>query len=320
MNLNIIKRLNLGRNAKCIFLTVLISIFTQNLCAQNFDKNSPYQLVYDKSNNDIYLSVNFIDTETKRILNTFDLVENNPFNKLDYPELKQNKFNQPNKSYNLDGISLDKIKVPVEKLVLKNNFDQTIPKNELVGWSFYQASISGEYLVVNYSFNVHWGDMVLGRSDAVFIFNNQGEQLHKLEGFDTNVREWGLTKNGRYFSYAYGSALDESLSSFSSVGYKVIDLEENKIMFQEDFGHKFNEVRTSSWNNMIVATGFSVDYYYIFLDLTKKVKYTRVFTNKELGLWKELTDKGVIIYNGKRNSDSFKLLKFDTDFEVIEIN
>ena len=305
-----------------LLMTLSLSLFTHRLIAQSkqFTEDSPYELLYDKENTQVYLSVNFIDTSTRQILNSFDLVENNPFNKLEYPELIRNSFDQPNKVYSFKNIPLDKIDLKFCNLVIKENIDRNNTYAELTGWNFYQAVNLENYLVVHYYFSLGGGESVLGRSDAIFIFNQAGDLLHKITGFDTNVREWGLTENGRYFSYAYGSALDESLNSFSSVGYKIYDLEERKVVYQEDFGYEFNEMRTGARDNLIAVTGFSIDYFYIFLDFSKNKKYTRTFTNKELGLWKELTKEGLVLYVGKRNSDSFKLLKFETDFAVSTIN
>ena len=96
-------------------------------------------------------------------------------------------------------------------------------------------------------------------------------------------------------------------------------MEEDKIVYAEDFGYEYNEVRTGSKNNLIAVTGFSLDYYYIFLDFSKKRKYIRTFTNKELGLWKEITNEGLMLYQEDRNSNSFRLLQFESDFKVEDI-
>lgn len=304
-----------------ILATLITTLFTQDLISQvQFTKDSPFQLEFDKENDQVYLAINFIDVKTKKVLDSFNLVENNPFNKLDYPELKGNSMDQPNKVYNLNNIPLNKIDLKDCNLVIKKSIDQNKAYAELTGWNFYHAVNMTDYLVVQYYFGLGLGESLLGCSDAIFIFNKTGELLHRITGFETNVREWGLTENGKYFSYAYGSALDESLDYFSTVGYKIFDLEENKIIYQEDFGYEFNEIRTGARDNLIAVTGFSIDYYYIFLDFSNNKKYTRTFTNKELGLWKELTTEGLVLYVEKRNSDSFKLLRFDTDFEVNTIH
>ncbi|MCF8347472.1 MAG: hypothetical protein K9G61_01545 [Bacteroidales bacterium] len=313
------KKTNMERFGVFVILFTIISFFNLTGIAQQFDPNSPYQFVHDNKNSDVYVSINFIDTTTKQILNTFSLLENNPFNNLDYTELEKSDYGQPNIRYNLDGIPLNEININGNKIVLRSSLDLTTPKLDIVGWNFYYATISGVYLVVHYLFYINDDDFVLGRSDEIIIFNKKGEILHKLKDFDTNVREWALTENGRYFSYAYGGVLDESLNYFSTVGYKVIDLEEDKIVYAEDFGYEYNEVRTGSKNNLIAVTGFSLDYYYIFLDFSKKRKYIRTFTNKELGLWKEITNEGLMLYQEDRNSNSFRLLQFESDFKVEDI-
>jgi hypothetical protein len=298
-----------------------LTLFTHRLIAQkkHFTANSPYQLVYDKENSQIYLTINFIDTNTRQIINSFDLAENNPYNNLEYTELERNSFDQPNRVYNLSKGPLDKINLNGCNLVIRENIKKNQTYTELTGWNFYQAFNMGEYLLVHYSFYLNSGDALFGRSDAILVFDKNGNQLYTVTGFDTNVREWGLTKNGRYFSYAYGGALDESLYPFSTVGYKVFDLVENKIVFQEDFGYQFNEVRTRGRGNIISAAGFSIDKHYTFLDFSRNELYKRTFSRKELELWKDMTPEGLVFYVGKRNSEKTKTLTFKDDFEVQKI-
>lgn len=303
-----------------VFITFTLFLFTQRLIAQKyFTKNSPYQLVYDNENSQVYLSINFINTSSRIILNSFDLIESNPFNKLEYPELERNTMDQPNKVYRFHNVQLDKIDLKGCNLIIKENVDQNKTFSELTGWSFYQASNCGDYLIVHYLFYLNQGESLLGRSDAIFVFNKNGELINKIKGFDTNVRECAISENGKYFSYAYGSALDESLDYFSEVGYKIMDLRTNKIVDEENFHHEYNEVRTRQDGNLIRVSCFSVDNKYIFIDPTKNKKYSRIFSRDEKSLWKEITPEGIIVYKDK-NRNKIEILKFDQNFTVSELN
>lgn len=310
---------NINRLSKYLVFVYIVLLFPHITISQQVSQSSPFQYSNSSNNRDVYTAINFIDTNTQEIQTTFNLIENNPFNKLDYPELVKNNYGQPNKRYDLGGIPLNEIKIDGCNIVIRSGEDLAKNYDKLVGRNFYYASVSGNNLVVHYLFYLNVDDIVIGRSDVILIFNSAGKILHKLQGFDTNAREWGLTENCRYFSYAYGGILDESLNAFSTVGYKVIDLEENKTVAQEDFGYKFNEVRTGAVDNLITVAGFSLDYYYIFIDFTKKRKYKRILTNEELGLWKELTNEGLVLFKNNRNSNTFTLLKFDRDFKVEEL-
>lgn len=296
---------------------LIITLFSAG--AQCSEDNSPYQLVNYSNTSEKYVAINFIDTVTQQVIVSFDLVENNPFNKLNYDVINRDNKKDQNIHYNLENIILKNIDLPTGKPVLKEKIADSISRQGLQGWSNYQATIAGKLLVVKYTFYINWGEIVLGRSDAVYIFNDKGNVLHKLEGFDTNVREWALSDNGRYFSYAFGGVLDESLTSFSDVGYKILDLHEDKIVYEENFGDTFNEVRTGTVGNIFVITGYSLDCLYIFIDFSKNKKYSRIFSKKEIGLWKNVEEEGLLMYLGNRKSNSYTLLRFEDDFKVEEI-
>jgi len=305
---------------RLLLLIPFLFVLSHVTKAQDFGKNSPYQLVYiGNKDNNVYITVNFVDTSTNKVITTFDLPKNNPYNKLNYPSKKGNSIDNTNKTYNFEKVRLDKIVLPEGKLVLKKNLDRLMPDKGLSAWSFYQASISGKFLVVIYRFYVNWGEDVVGRSDVVYIFDNKGNILHKLENFDTDVSEWAITENGRYFSYGYGDVEDESLDNFSDVGYKILDMKNNKIAYEENFGDKYSEIRTRNVKNMVKITCFSINNRYIFIDFDKNKKYSRIFSNEEDNLWQNITDEGVIMYVGNRNSNKLKLLRFKDDFKVEDI-
>ena len=85
-----------------LILTGVFVLTCMSLFAQVFDEDSPFQYVFDekdKIHQSNYIAVNFVDTATKAVLNTFDLVENNPFNHLEYPEIEVKDPYHKNKSY-----------------------------------------------------------------------------------------------------------------------------------------------------------------------------------------------------------------------------
>lgn len=299
-----------------IFMLVHIVGFTQG----NED-DSPFQYVYDETDtlrNTKYIAVSFVDTTTKEILNTFNIVENNPYNHLDYTEIENKDHYNRNKRYKIKDTPLQEIKLPEGNLVLKEGLDTTrvVDVNAL---SHYQAFIRGDYLVIKYALYVGLRDWVAGKSDAIFIFDTKGNLLHKLNDFDTDVYEWALTENGRYFSYGHGGIWDESLGQFCEVGYKIIDLQENKIAYEENFGNKFNEVRTRTFNNMFKISCHASICQYIIISFEEKKKYSRYFTDAEMNLWKEFTNIGLYVFVGSRNSNKVEFLSFESDFNVEDL-
>ncbi|OQX76263.1 MAG: hypothetical protein B6D61_09050 [Bacteroidetes bacterium 4484_249] len=304
--------------------TLIVGIFfiilNHQTISQNSNKTIPYQFVYDDEM--VYakeVAINFIDIVTEDIIKTFNLVENNPFNKLNYPEIDNKAPDEKNKVYQINDIPIESITLPEGNLVLRQKLQNPEQYTELTGSSFYQATVDGDFLVVKYSFYLTSFGMVLGRSDAILIFDSKGNLLHKLNNFDTNVREWALTDNGRYFSYAFGGILDEWSGPFSDAGYKIIDLQKNEIEYEESFSNQISEIRTRSFDNMIKVSYHSINYLYILFDFTKNRKYSRYFTRDEKNLWKRFTKKGLEIYVGDRQSNKYKLLSFDSDFKVEEI-
>lgn len=296
--------------------------FVQNsqIYSQNMNKETPFQFVYEDTNQYAkYISINFIDTITKEILYSFNMLENNPFNKLAYPEVNIKAPDEKNKVYQINNVPLENITLPEGKLVLKKQLENSEQYTELIGSSFYQATEKGNYLVVKYNFYLTFFDIVVGRSDAIFIFDQKGNLLYELNDFDTNVREWALTENGKYFSYATGSSLDEWSGSFCEVGYKIIDLQKNKITYEDNFGYEYSEIRTRSFNNMIKVSCHSINFLYVLFDFSKNKKYSRYFSRDEMNLWKKFTKNGLLIYVGNRKSGTYELLSYENDFKVEDI-
>lgn len=304
-----------------LILTGVFVLTCMSSFAQVFDEDSPFQYVFDekdKIHQSNYIAINFVDTATKAVLNTFDLVENNPFNHLEYPEIEVKDPYHKNKSYEISNTKLQDIKLPEGNLVLKQGLDSSRIV-DVQAYSHYQAFIRGEFLVVKYDFGVGTIDWVAGKSHVIYIFDTRGNLLHKLSDFDTDVYEWDLTDNGRYLSYGYGAIWDESLEQFGDVGYKIIDLQENIIAYEENFGNSYSEIRTSAFQNMIVVTAFSKNYLYMFIDFSKNRKFSREFTTAQLGLWKKTTDSGIIMYLINRKSDTTQFLSFESDFKVEDL-
>jgi hypothetical protein len=301
-----------------IILTGVFVLTCLNSTGQIFDKNSPFQYVFDEKDEihqSNYIAINFIDTATKVVLKTFDIVENNPFNHLDYPEIEVKDPLHKNKSYEIRNTPLQNIKLPEGNLVLKQGIDTTriIDVN---GYSYYQAFDLKNFLIIKYTLYVGLRDWVAGRGDAILIYDTKGNLLHKLNNFNTDVREWALTENGRYFSYAYGGIQDESLEQFCDVGYKIMDLHENKIAYEENFGNIFNEVRTRTFNNMFKISCHASICQYIIINFEEKKKYSRYFTDAEINLWKEFTRDGLYVFEDYRNSDRITFLSYKNDFKV----
>ncbi|MEZ5199401.1 MAG: hypothetical protein R2764_24370 [Bacteroidales bacterium] len=303
-----------------ILTTLSIVLLRNGVYAQNNNTDKPYQLVYEDSIPYAKeIAINFIDTITGKILNTINLIENNPFNKLNYPESDKKSPDEKNKVYHITKIPIESISLLEGNLVLRQNMENPEQYTELTGSSFYQVTVSGDYLVISYSFYLTSFGMVIGRSDAVFIFDQLGNLIHKLTDFDTNVREWALTENGRYFSYAFGSVLDEWSGPFTDAGYKVIDLTDERVVCEQNLDNQCSEVRTRSFENFIKVSCHSIESLYIIIDFAKKKKYSRYFTRNEKNLWKRFTNEGLEIYDVDRQSNTIRLLRYEDEFKVEEI-
>lgn len=300
---------------KKILFIIILSLFSVVSYAQNSHSDF-FQLIHRGNNvNTKYFAVDIIDSASKEVIRRFNLSEENPYNQLGFT-LHPDKINEENnKTYVITSTPVYKIELPNDKLALRQNFDAFLSKDELICESYYQVTFLEKKFVVKYDFFVTSEETVIGRSSTVLIINNQGNIENKLNGFDTDVREWAITQNGNYFSYAFGGIYDEWSGSFVQPGYGVIDLTCGETIVKEFIDQKYNDVRTGSKENLIIITAFiSWDCLYVFLDIDSNKRYSRVFSGNEIGLWKEVTTKGVVLYKDNRKSNSSVLLSFENDF------
>ena len=111
--------------------TLIVGIFfiilNHQTISQNSNKTIPYQFVYDDEM--VYakeVAINFIDIVTEDIIKTFNLVENNPFNKLNYPEIDNKAPDEKNKVYQINDIPIESITLPEGNLVLRQKLQKFI--------------------------------------------------------------------------------------------------------------------------------------------------------------------------------------------------
>ncbi len=97
-----------------VFIIAFFTFITLNGFAQGNNDINPFKIIYNGSNDfKNIVKIEFLNRNTKEVVNSFNLIEENPFNKLGFPEMKQTVKNTAahNKWYLIDNVRLTDVKV-----------------------------------------------------------------------------------------------------------------------------------------------------------------------------------------------------------------
>lgn len=193
--------------------------------AQN---NKVTYIYYNKSNPEAIVAIKFIDVKTNTIINTFDVIANNPYNYLKYP-IVGNNFK--NKIYNLKNIQ-------------KNELDYFVSKRKPLEISnlipvkaFSKANIfeSKNHVAISYILNTINSDgNYINFHTTTKIVDKTGKTIKIFEHLDYEDNNPIISPNGQFYALNYGGYIDNNENMLFHQGYRIYDIKTGHLLYQEE--------------------------------------------------------------------------------------
>lgn len=295
------------------FLLVHLSVFPQ----QSND-NSPFRFEYEGPRNTSNLSeIEFIDTTTKEVINTFSLAEKNLFNHLDYPIKNSPNYSQRYNIYDITNTQLGEVKIPDYSFYYFKPFSPSrilkqATLNSYHSWGVFEDTT----LVVKFTAAIQGYDSFFAITNMFYFLDKRGNVISTIDDFSSNIGEFAITGQ-RHFVCTYGGWGPSPIGVFENFGYLAYDIINNELIDQQEFGNQYQAIGVIGYDGLIrvglVKNDHSEDV--IYFDFEKGKKYIKNLHDSVLFSIRETTRDGIIyLNNGGRDT-----LYFDKYFKVEDI-
>lgn len=288
--------------------------------------------VLERNENQIPVKVNYYDKSGKKN-NTFDLLSNNPYNKLNYPikgEINGVKIYDisKEKENNLD-LLISKKYIPTTSSFLReaknSNEDSMILQTITSTINMSYDSDSSKYSIVSYNLILSSQRRVESMKSSIFVLDSIGEIIKKIDNIDNESIYPLINDEGTHIFVKYGGQTDCNSQSIKLPdSYKIIDAHTGETIIDEAFNNANTYLKSkcsylesdlapSVIGSLFILYSYSNTSNKFFLriyDLKNKKLYAKELDflpwNKEI-----LPDR--IEYLGKK-------FYYDKDFEVYMLN
>lgn len=300
---------------KLTILSIAILILVQvSSSGQGYEEHGHFRFVYESMiGTGDELKIEFIDKTQNKVINTFSLAENNPYNQLDYPVLETQKRRGPEyKTFQVDIEQLKNNEIPVK---LKNITPEIESFSYALMWSYHSIGIFEDTtLVIRYDLAIGGYDVILATCATFYILDRYGNVVSVLNDLNKNeLFEFAVTGQRYFICTYYPSKYGKS----KNPGYLAYDLKNNKLIDQYEFEGKYSAIGVKGYEGLIrigLAKNNNTEDL-IYYNFVENKKYSANIHMNILLSTKEVNRSGIIF----KKNDSLDTLLFHRDFKVEDI-
>ncbi len=295
-----------------IFLIALSNCIVAQMIAVKKDKQT------DKNGYNIKLALHFYDTTKKKLVDSLDLIELNPYNYLPYTKVSVNE--QFNTVYRINNFAdFDHLfpKVYRDKYFQNCNVDSS----RYLGLLFSNINLStfnlsNSFIAISFDLIARQenSDLLDGAISTILVFDNKKNLIYKKENCKS-VKNLAVSDDGVYMAYCYGAGGPDNTLIIN--GIEIIETKTNRIVFKE-LGN-FSGPSGGCYPDLIqfectYSGGFIRDYYFNTRTKTIYSYYYNSHTTRAALI--DIKPEG-LVYKDKNDKQS--ILYFKKDFDVIKI-
>lgn len=268
--------------------------------------------------------LDFFDKMTDKVIKSFDVYANSPFENLGYPVTGVNF--EGGSIYRVENVQpKDSSLFFNQKLEMGDSLD-FIPH---VASSLAAVNENGKtHTVVVYGFVAHnANDTKYSSFTSIKILNSRGEVVHSLYGLDVGYNLPTITENGKYLAFNYGGCMDETENVQSPPGVKIFDATSGSLIL--DFIGEKNEKNCCSIEAIEgfirletkIGTNPNSQFVFRFFDLENSIIYSKSIPYQERNHLFLVTPISLIFKEreGKRFTGRNWTYTFNDDFQKIKI-
>jgi len=262
--------------------------------------------------------IQFLNPVTRKIEKEFDIIANNPYNKLKYPVLRKDEVNSCN-VYDLSGMELNDETISYLTSYRKKpmNFK---PEITLVSSTISPYKEGKNFTAIAYNLLAETLDLEpVGYRGTAIILDKAGNIIRRFEHLDVDINYQIVTEDGKYFCFIYGKALTEDGNPLTNQGFRLYSVENGELLFEEEVAEpqeSFSSPTTIDGTSLIkvVSRFFTQEngklvYYfkYRIFDPERRIVYTKIYERNELGNLFDITNKGMVFKNPDTDKTTIEL-------------
>jgi len=300
-------------------LLVVLTIIFCNNALYSQEAEHPFRkirYVYDETGNYVE-EVQFFDEQTRKLIKSYSLRENNPYNDLPFPKTEGRFL-----TYDLTGVGINDI-------VLSKGLLNTIsglPNNFiLTGGAMSFSGISGSnsnYAIITYYFNIGDIEEGIAYSSIIYVFNNVGQIIKEVTNIIAPIGDRVITTNGEYMAVGYGPIFDLNSKIIVNDGCIIYNFKNDEVIDHRS-PSGYGLATPMVFDNLItIIHENSVNRYYFVFDFENNKKYSKKYSNDIItkGRLKKITQTGFVFEVEEKGSGTYKTEKYTDVFkeEVIK--
>lgn len=188
-----------------IFLIMLFSGYIT--MAQHHHCIRPVEKPNENPQNFHVVAFEFIDTLTGQVINRFDVIQNNPYNHLNYKVIDTNNWG--NNDYEMGIQSIDDLIPPSKRTFYEYKClgCDSVSLNAESIVNFYTDSLNNIVIAYTLFYGIYnFGS--IGDISQIVVLNNKGEMLYSIDSLYFNVNHIIITKNAEFVGISYGDLYD----------------------------------------------------------------------------------------------------------------
>lgn len=229
---------------KRIYLILSINvIFSIVIIGQNIEIN--------KNKSGVVTMVRFCDSTLNKTLKSLNIIELNPF-KGKYSRFKDTCLINSNIYFVDEEIFLNEI-IPKSKRKLYNDEFKSVSPivNEISLLNpVISCSNNTKYLGLIYNQLLYSNKSIVGSNSSIQIYNSIGELIIDME-FESSVSSYAISDDCNFLSLSYKIAGPDNI--LINPGFTLLNLQNQKVIFQKSFPKNSLNPTTSSINNILVS-------------------------------------------------------------------
>lgn len=311
---------------KVILLVILIGIV--GLYAGESDKNDLFEIqcVTEKREGirePITTKINFINTKTNTILQSIDLIDDNPYCQLPYTKDKVNR--SENIFCTFSNIYLGDIFNDFSWMfppMLEKHRNEKIWKAEV--WTMYE--IKEEFILIEYLIMAYANpDILLGQKTDFELYNIKGDLIFSLQNLTDGPSSFTITNNGDYLAYIHGQQIAEFPKVFNcNLGIKIYETSTGNLILDKEFNDNIELLGIHSKNNIIGFGTKEILDSLVYKRITSyiipddNVIYSAVIPVDVFNRLKEYSKEGLILGKQSKQDSETEIYTFEKNFGKVK--
>jgi hypothetical protein len=159
---------------------------------------------------------------------------------------------------------------------------------------------------------------------VLHIYNSKGELYRTIKTSDIDITSVAITDDGKYLAHTYGVHLDDEGLDWTNTGYRILDIENNTIVYNQliEFINSYYDISIASYGNISV---FYTDQSNLRKYLThtycfdENSKYVSAFDKSLINRFHFISDSGFVFGVNNRFDKNKEIIRFNEGFNIEKI-